>query len=198
MKSTPIILVLTIALASMLTANIQARATNPSYLSQFPSVERVKAEIKGSDPIDTAARQQEAFWLLNQMITELAGQRFDADEMTGAENDLRSQYGEAFQWYQYKERVPALKDQPRWRKLLEFYEKDPGFLDELLNRFFTPALRAKYYQVTGKRMPQLLASQVQSATSSTNGTDPDIAKAKAAKVDTRVFGMLLGDSFKLS
>jgi hypothetical protein len=132
---------------------IQNHAKTPPYLSQFPTVERVKAEVKGTDPVDTAARQQEAFWLLNQMITEVAGPRFDNDELTKAEEDLRSLYGEAFQWYQYKERAPSPQDQPRANKLLEFYEKDPGFLDDLLKRFFTPAFRAGYYRTTKKQPP---------------------------------------------
>jgi hypothetical protein len=33
-----------------------ARPKAPQYLSQFPTVQRVKAEIKGTDPIDTQAR----------------------------------------------------------------------------------------------------------------------------------------------
>ena len=54
--------------------------------------------IKGTDPVDTAARQQEAFWLLNQMITEVAGRRFDDDELTKAEDDARQHVltGEGF------------------------------------------------------------------------------------------------------
>ena len=33
--------------------NVLAQANNASYTSDMPSVERVKAEIKGSDPTDT-------------------------------------------------------------------------------------------------------------------------------------------------
>ena len=148
----------------------QAKPKAPPYVNQFPSVERVKAEIKGTDPIDTAARQQQAFWLLNQMIPDLAGQRFDNDEMSVAEEDLRSKYGDAFQWYQYKERAPSPQDQPRLKKLLEFYEKDPGFLDELLKRFFTPEFRAGYYRTTKKQPP----SSTQNARTESSTTNANL------------------------
>jgi hypothetical protein len=55
MKSKPNILVLVAALALMLTASIQAQTLNPPYLKEFPSVERVKAETKGTDALDTTA-----------------------------------------------------------------------------------------------------------------------------------------------
>jgi hypothetical protein len=176
---TPVLLLAVALLLPQATAAL-AQAKTPPYLSQFPPVERVKAEIKGSDPVDTAARQQEAFWLLNQMITELAGRRFDADDLTRAEDDLRSRYGEAFQWYQYKERAPAPQDQARWHKLIEFYEHDPVFLDELLRRFFMPELRAGYYRATGKKPAAA-------------SPDSPVAGARAAGVDAKVFGIQMGE-----
>ncbi|HEY6118993.1 MAG TPA: hypothetical protein VIV66_03490, partial [Pyrinomonadaceae bacterium] len=36
---------------------VLAQATGSDYTNDLPSVERVKAEIKGSDPTDTLARQ---------------------------------------------------------------------------------------------------------------------------------------------
>ena len=53
----------------------RAQATNPPYLRQFPSVERVKAEIKGTDAMETAARQMGAFWRVQQIIKDLSGFR---------------------------------------------------------------------------------------------------------------------------
>lgn len=69
-------------------ATIQAQATNPPYLREFPSVERVKAEIKGSDSVDTSARQMGAFWQLLQIIKTLAGPRSQSMEFTRDENNL--------------------------------------------------------------------------------------------------------------
>jgi hypothetical protein len=77
MKSKPNILVLATTLALMLTANIQAQTLNPPHLNEFPSVERVKAETKGTDALDTTARQMSAFYHLLWVIKELAGTRYD-------------------------------------------------------------------------------------------------------------------------
>lgn len=160
-------LIVWILINSPIPIRAQAKPKPPPYLSQFPTVERVKAEVKGTDPVDTAARQQEAFWLLNQMITEVAGPRFDDDQLSKAEEDLMSQYGEACQWYQYRERAPSPQDEPRSNRLLEFYAKDPGFLDDLLKRFFTPAFRVGYYRTTKKQPPG--ASQNAQANPSSGG-----------------------------
>jgi hypothetical protein len=68
------------------------QATNPPYLSQFPPVGRVQAQIKGKDAMDTAARQMGAFWQLLQVIQELAGQRFYRNQLTPDEGRLIGQY----------------------------------------------------------------------------------------------------------
>jgi hypothetical protein len=39
--------------------------TGPNYTADMPSVERVKAEIQGSDPTDTLARQFAVFSYLS-------------------------------------------------------------------------------------------------------------------------------------
>jgi hypothetical protein len=65
----------------------QAKPKAPPYLSQFPTVERLKAQIKGTDLVDTQARLTQAFSLLNHMIQDLAGRRYDDDEMSKAEED---------------------------------------------------------------------------------------------------------------
>ena len=39
-----------------------------------------------------------------------------------------------------------------------FYEKDPGFLEELLKHFFTPQFRTAYYRTTKKQPPGSLQS----------------------------------------
>ena len=78
MKPLITLVLIAIALWPQTTA-IRAQATNPSYLSQMPSVERVKAEIKGSDPVDTSARQIGAFQRLQDIINTLAGPRFQSN-----------------------------------------------------------------------------------------------------------------------
>ena len=71
----------------------EAQALNPPYLSEMPTVERVKREIQGADPMDTAARQAGAFAQLRQIIYDLAlSQRRDRNEVTSDEKRLADAY----------------------------------------------------------------------------------------------------------
>src|SRR5690349_2579498 len=70
MRLSRIVLVLTIVLVSSATFSAQALLLNQAYLNQFPSVEHVKAEMKGSDPVDTHARYMAALWVLNNFMIE--------------------------------------------------------------------------------------------------------------------------------
>jgi hypothetical protein len=54
-------LILLTALLGLACGSVLAQAINPNYTNDLPSVERVKAEIKGSDPTDTLARQVAVF-----------------------------------------------------------------------------------------------------------------------------------------
>src|ERR1051325_5371128 len=47
------------------------RPLDPAYLSDMPSVERVKQEIKGADATDTLARQVSVFNYLSQYIQRI-------------------------------------------------------------------------------------------------------------------------------
>lgn len=172
MKFRPDVIVLMVALALMLTINIQAQTKNPPYLSQFPSVERVKAEVKGTDPIDTQARLAQAFSLLNHMIQELAGLRYDQGELSRGEDDLMWEYNKAYLSYTIDAPKPSSQDAPRLEKLDELYSKDPGFLDDLLKRFFSPAFRAGYYRTTKKQPP-----------TSSQTTKPDTTSPSITEVD---------------
>lgn len=48
-----------------------AQATNPAYLADMPSVDRVKAAIQGTDPTDTLERQVAVFTYLSQYINRI-------------------------------------------------------------------------------------------------------------------------------
>jgi tetratricopeptide (TPR) repeat protein len=178
MKSRPDILVLMAVLALMLTANIQAQTANPPYLSQMPSTARVRAEVKGTDALDTAARQMGAFKQLMELINTLAGPRYQSNEFTPDESRVKGNYFDAWQRFTYRENSPPPQDQPRWAKLRAFYEKDPGFLDELLRRFFSPEFRAQYYRATGKQPPN---NQPPSQPRNTQPSAPAAVSAEAFK-----------------
>src|ERR1041385_5140277 len=77
---------------TLITISGASQTTNPAYLAEMPSVDRVKAEIKGSDPIDTSARQMAAFTRLQDIIKVLAGPRFIANEFTPDEQRFIGRY----------------------------------------------------------------------------------------------------------
>jgi superkiller protein 3 len=169
MKAKPASLVLVVVLALFQTANPIAQtsrgnqATNPAYLSQFPSVERVKAEIKGTDAMDTAARQMGALWQLQEIIKELSGFRWTRNQLTPDENRLLGQYAAGYQTagqpYERIQNAPSHPDKPKWYRMHAFYETDDGFREELFNRLLSPALRAEYAKVKGETRATVQARQ---------------------------------------
>lgn len=65
----------------------RSRATDPAYLADMPSVDRVESEIKGTDPTDTLARQVAVFTSLNQYVNRIKSARsirapYTIDEQT--------------------------------------------------------------------------------------------------------------------
>jgi len=55
----------------VLTSTLAAQTTNPAYLADMPSVDRVKAQIQGTDATDTAARQVAVLTYLQQYINRI-------------------------------------------------------------------------------------------------------------------------------
>jgi tetratricopeptide (TPR) repeat protein len=153
MKSRAHIFVVTIVLALLPTFRVRAQPTNPAYLSQMPSVTRVKAEIRGVDSIDTSARQIAALTHLIEVINRFAGPRYTSNQFTPDEDRLKSRYFNAWQVYLYKVNAPRPQDIPRWNKLRAFYETDPGFRDEVLRQFLSPEVTIAYYRAIGKEPP---------------------------------------------
>ena len=178
---------ITLAAAAVLlqTAGARAQATNPPYLSQMPSMERVKAEVKGADAMDTAARQMGAFWQLQEIIKNLAGPRFYRNQLTPDEGRLIGQYrygySTAEQPYVHIQKSPSHPDKPKWYKLHAFYEQDEGFLDELLQQFFSPEFRAAYYRATGKQPPQSATSQPTTRLTAPPTAQPSAAAGRSAQ-----------------
>jgi tetratricopeptide (TPR) repeat protein len=163
------------------TASSTAPPTGQSYLSQFPSVERVKAEIKGADALDTAARQSVAFWWLNKFVVDLAGPRGQRGESTPDELRVRLPYLEILNFYLSDKNTFAKTDYHRWDKLLGDYTNDPAFLDDLLTRFFSPEFRAGFYRATGTQPPQLATSQPTTRPTAQPTAQPSTAAGGSAK-----------------
>ena len=170
--------------------------TNPSSLSQFPTVEQVKAGTKGSDDVDSHARFMAALYRLNSIIMRdlVTAPNGGVDDVPPAANAVRSRYSSAAQTFSLYQPPPAARD-PRYPKLVDKYEQDPVFLDSLLTQFFAPKFRTDYYAWVRKPVPQIETKGGNA--SGVVSVDPSIAKAKAAKVDLTVFGLEIGQPVQL-
>jgi hypothetical protein len=135
---------------------VTSQAPNP-YLTQMPAVERVMREIKGSDSIDTAARQAGVFWQLREVIDYLAqGQGRNQFRLTRDEEALKQRYYVAyFNVWQPVEKALA-QDGPRLFKL-QGYTVDRDLLVDVLERLGSPALRAEYSRVRGESVARAQA-----------------------------------------
>lgn len=190
----------------------RAQATNPAYLSEMPTVDRVKTEIKGADAMDTAARQAGAFWRMRQMIFDFAySQRRTDRQRTPDEHRVANEYYVAHH-YVYQPVLDALsaEDKVKYHNLHGTYAYGPEFLDEMFETLLSPRVRAVWEQTDTTLRERRAASQ-QARTQQTparrapasapaaavGAPDPSIARARAAKVDTTVFGMQLGDPYQL-
>lgn len=143
------------ALAMMLTADIQAQTTNPPYLAQFPSPERIKADVRGVDAMETAAKQAGIFWQLRQLISLLAySQRRTERQFTPDEQRLEPVYRNAYYYAMepFEGKVTGA-DKLRWYELHSKYEFDLWLRDEVFKKYFTPELRRAVYVALKGEVP---------------------------------------------
>jgi hypothetical protein len=169
------------------------------YVNQFPSVDRVKAEEKGTDAIDTYARFVAALNVLSDimihdLVTAPNGGTYN---MPPAADRVHDWYSNAITKNTIDSPEPPSRD-ARYRPLRDKYESDPAFKDSVLQRYFTPQFRSDYYAWTRKPMPATTAVKANAPTAVAS-SDPSILKAKAAKVDLGVFAgsIHLGESLRL-
>ncbi len=76
-------------------ANTQ-QTFNPPYLKEFPTVDQIMAQVKGSSAQDTANRQLSALHEFGQLIGALAGPRLQANQMTPDEVRMLTTYFNAY------------------------------------------------------------------------------------------------------
>jgi hypothetical protein len=69
---------------------------NPPYLKEFPTVDQIEAQLKGSSAQDTAYRQLTALHEFAQMIAALAGPRMQQNKLTPDEARILTGYFNAY------------------------------------------------------------------------------------------------------
>lgn len=136
-----------------------AQADDP--LSGMPSVAKVKSQVTGSDPFDTAARQSGAFKYLRDIVTDLSDGRDVANRLTQREVGLMSSYVQAsFAASRTAESLLAQRGAPKSGadspgpktfRASEHYHYDPSFRQELLRSLLSPALVQRYESATAAR-----------------------------------------------
>lgn len=72
------------------------QAFNPPYLREFPTVDQIMAQLKGSSAQDTAYRQLTALHEFAQMIAALAGPRMAQNKLTPDEVRVLTNYFNAY------------------------------------------------------------------------------------------------------
>jgi hypothetical protein len=139
-----------IAGIALVPALVFAQTTNPPYLAGFPSVDKVKSEVHGSNAVDTIARQVATFDALSKLLQKMRGPNgFLADE--------RRLFGD----YYTAQQDVALKgtekfsdaDMATYRQSLARYSGDPAFADGALS-LLSPAARAQVGQPAGAATAQ--------------------------------------------
>jgi len=129
------------------------RTFNPPYLSEMPSVDRVLAAMKTTDPRETAVRQIWAFYELNEIIKTLSGDReFARTGMLPDEEKIMRDYLVA----QYKvsqesdKAFPANKPSEDLTYHFSRWDAKFGFKGINIWQFFSEGLQSQFAQIVGK------------------------------------------------
>jgi hypothetical protein len=181
-RSQIVISIFAILIATGSVRTQSALLTDPSSLSQFPTIEQVKASTKGTDEVDTHARFMAALWrinsiMINDLVTAPNGGRFD---IPPAADRVHTRYSNEITRLSI-DQIPAAARDPRYRPLEDKYENDPAFLDALLRQFFTPEFRTAYYGWIRKPVPQF--STHAAPRPSKDGVSASVAVVQCPKVE---------------
>ena len=132
---------------------------NPPYLSEMPSVDRVKSEIQGANPDDTLARQVAVFTYLPQIVqrSQDPNRRY-GDPLTPDEQRVVGAYNlAAYETSQAYAKSHSPEEAKAFERKHGQYEMDAAFYQEWFNRLFSPAFRAGYQQVQNANNAQAKA-----------------------------------------
>jgi tetratricopeptide (TPR) repeat protein len=159
MKTRSVVFVLALAITLFPAPSLFAQTLTPAYLNDMPTVEKVKAGIKGANELDTNARQAGAFWQLREMMYSFAysQHRTDRQFTTDEQHRVGEYYTAYYQTWQLVQQAPG---QDRGKLFqLQGYTVDPAVKSEILDKLCTPAFRALYLKSTGEQLARIKAQQ---------------------------------------
>lgn len=122
-----------------------AQAPNPNYTDDLPSVERVKAEIKGSDGTDSLARQVAIFNYLVAYIDRIKSNRSYSGPFTPGEQKMFDAYRlAAYQISQDYAKTHAPAEAAEFERLHGRYEMDSAFYKDWSKRLIGKQAASAY------------------------------------------------------
>lgn len=124
---------------------VLAQATSSDYTNDLPSVERVKAEIKGSDPTDTLARQVAIFTYLQTYIDRIKSNRSQRGTFTPGESKMWNAYrNAAYEISQEYAKTHTPAEAQAFERLHGWYTMNGPFYDDWSKRLIGPQSAAAY------------------------------------------------------
>ena len=124
---------------------VLAQATSSDYTNDLPSVERVKAEIKGSDPTDTLARQVAIFTYLQAYIDRIKLNRDYRGPYSPGEQRMMGAYRlAAYQMSQEYSKTHTPAEAQAFERLHGRYEMDSAFYHDWSKRLIGPQTASAY------------------------------------------------------
>lgn len=160
----------------------QGKPTNPAYLIDMPTVDRVKREVQGSNPQDTALRQMGTFWQLGEIIKEMSGPREFRGLTPDEQRIIQDYYAASYYISQAIDKSLTTPEQKRqWANqdsTYHYMREDRRFGVEgidTLQRFFSPNFRALYQQALAAEA----ARHQQFVKAGENAQAQQVAQAKA-------------------
>jgi hypothetical protein len=129
----------------MACAGVLAQTSSADYTDDMPSVDRVKAEIKGSDPTDTLARQVAVFTYLSEYIKRIKYNRTVRGPYTPGEARAMGAYDLAsYQISQDYAKAHTPDEAKAFERLHGQYEMNGAFNADWKERLMGPQSAAAY------------------------------------------------------
>jgi len=123
---------------------------NPPYLKEFPTVDQIMAQMKGSSAQDTANRQLSAMHVFGQMIAAMAGPRATQNQLTPDEARIITNYFNAYNSFAKSAANPQ-----------DSYPAQASFITTLFSTFSMPTVHQIW-----------LTAQAQTQQTPANGQTP--------------------------
>ena len=143
--NSPVVLLATLMWLLCSSTLVLAQATSADYTNDLPSVERVKAEIKGSDPTDSLARQVAVFTYLQAYIDRIKSNRSPRGSFTPGEQKMWNAYrNAAYQMSQDYAKTHTPAEATAFEQLHGRYEMDGPFYQDWSKRLIGPQTAAAY------------------------------------------------------